>query len=1614
MSESDEHSDLEDLEDFLGEEVDEEYLDGDQGEEDPPQGELQAHGPSVTPTPTSPLPVTPQRQGRNGPRTSPSAPSAGSNSGGSVQRGDRAKSEMKSEKSSSSQRRPRGNLPAAPTFDGDRRKDPKCFKKYANRVDSYVAIAEKIIDDGEIGLRLHAALEGEAADFLEDVPARVFGEKDGWRVLLKVLKEKYDETRMSKVGNAMKSFFSMQVSSGDKDNKPCTMRDIIDKMDQAARACKDAGLSIPDPVMIYFFFVHSNSSSERQANLLLRTNGEYDWSKIKQAVELLYPTVVVKQADNRGRPGRGRGAHEVQQQSDAWYGDWPMPDASDQQFGEWLEYHDPVETVAEAFSYEEEQAIPEGLARELHGCFASHRENRQKLAKAVQARGYYVKGKGKSKGGKDRSKGATPKGKGRGKSGGKARGMSLEELKKVTTCADCNETGHWRGDPECRKSNVAIKEEPEEHYDDDYDVDEWFTGCYEYDPHAAQHQWSGWTDDYKQQADERSAHALQRTNRRRFLEPKKELDYEAYDVAKNIVELKNKARKIEKPQRSTSYRSSSTTSNITRSEEFLAEQETGPGSNYDYVKSILNASRSQPMSSAGASAVRAAQVESNTGRTFEELGSVWALLNDSKDKPDIDKMRVRQAYTMRKVDFDLTDDELIADEKMPRLSFSLSRRKPTVEDGRAYLTIDTACENTVVGSGYIDNLVNKLKDYNLMPLQQPEKEQYCFGPGKPQTSTTRLSIPVGIGGKPAIIRTSLIKEDKLTGGKGPNGIPFLAGQDWLLMMKAVIDIGKNMIQLPLLDVQVPISVDTSGHLVIAIDEYPEDGWPPGLTTTVDQYPGAVFVAGRKRDAIDGGFYQPKRGKKEREVMADLSSATSPFIPNFNYEPNHDTLNHGISKGPCSVQSDYWEYNIKEHMAIRHHCRPRTTLFHPGEAHDRPDTENLVSYRVTCRGGSMDPQLDDWTKSENGMKEDAKPWTGWTCFFFKGADPRAALPTPPIFGTVACFKDGVRVHVDPNSLTPMPNNKKIVTFDLQSENPIFEHASSVRQQRFATPEGQFGSSNQQPQHAELPLSPSEDSAFGPMASLGDAAQLRDELGRKVGDLEPRNSRSETPCTSSDGLRRGNDQGGDPTSSRDDIAKDFATFDDGSSGTDEPGDQAALPRPDRHVPSRGGTRQKDWQQAREVSGMCDVRHREEGAGRGVCHPDQRREGERVRTSTRNSKLSGRKGGSVNSTNTSLFSKLGQVLFALIATSFGTTLQDIGQKDFGQNSFNEPGWLSNELTSFPRIGNVGTGGERADGRGPVDLQDPLYEGLPQRLKSGVKKRLTHSARRALQNSRSAREIVAEKAAKSRWPKKSFNYDVLEVFGGTSMVSIQAARHWGLRVMQPIDIRVGIDLRKRRERRWLLRKLDVWRPRMVLVEYPCTPWSILQRNVNFLDDPEALHRLQLADKPFLKLTKDIFDGQVRRGGHALTENPATADSQKEPEIQDLRQRFYETTSCMCRFGMRGRGGKLLRKRVRWIATHKKFVEALDLPCRGDHEHEKVEGQNTALSAQYPPKLADVICKTYLDVVSEEDFGVHYSWEPFERRGAYFIDVIKEEDKWRPLLQQAAEILARKVQKDI
>ena len=64
------------------------------------------------------------------------------------------------------------------------------------------------------------------------------------------------------------------------------------------------------------------------------------------------------------------------------------------------------------------------------------------------------------------------------------------------------------------------------------------------------------------------------------------------------------------------------------------------------------------------------------------------------------------------------------------------------------------------------------------------------------------------------------------------------------------------------------------------------------------------------------------------------------------------------------------------------------------------------------------------------------------------------------------------------------------------------------------------------------------------------------------------------------------------------------------------------------------------------------------------------------------------------------------------------------------------------------------------------------------------------------------------------------------------------------------------------------------------------------------------------------------------------------------------------------------MKKLVRWASTTELFITRLHKLCQNDHEHEEVQGANTSLSAAYPPRVADTICQTLLDIIKQEDFG--------------------------------------------
>ena len=1472
------------VEDFLADDPGDQAEDGDHDEDEGEEADADLDDPYVDPGEEL-LPEPPRggswSRGRQGLRN-------GSDGSSSHQSATRRPAGIrlptpKDDGKARAQRKPRGNLPPAPVFDGDRRKDAKCFRKYASKVDSYVEIAKNIIDDSEIGLRLHAALEGEAADFLEDIPAKTFGVEAGWQVLLKLLQDKYDEKRMHKVGSAMKGFFKLNLG-----DRQYTMMETAEAMDKAARRCREANLTIPDEIMIYFFFEHAQLSTERQANLLLRTSGEYDWKKMKQAVELLYQNTPVRSGppnNPQGHRGRTRATHEMHADTTDLWRRQPDWSASEEQWGNWLQDYDPVESLFDT-DFEE---IPEDIARELHSCYQTHRENRQRLAKAVQARGFYVGSASKGKGrGKGDSKG---KGKTKGKKGdGRARGMSLDELKAKTTCAACGQLGHWKGDPQCRakSANEASRAEAEGVEDDEGD---WY-GEYSSD------QWATWESERYGYSDDRMAYTIHRTPTAPLASPtarssaerpqEAELEHESRAVARGINRVRSKA---------------GTEAGAVDASRVKEEIKTDNFMRVEAIKAQIKEARAPTMSPSPApEAVK---------RAFEQLGVTMAVLSGSsvlelleKKSPAVDVDTLRKAMMVHKPFRHVLLEELTGS---PRTVLSNMRRQPTVETGRIYLTLDTACENTVAGTTILQEItVNLQEKHNLQPIIEPESETYCFGPGEPVTSVERWFVPAGIQGAHSVICTSSIQD------KAGAKIPFLAGQDWMVFVDACIDIGRNEAMLRELGVTAPLFVDFTGHLVIAIDEITD--WRPGVYAFKTGYPGRLFECTSRQVQESSAASKDQAGAEGNAF--DSGEFSQHFAPTHMYEPKHSAEQAKL----CCVPADMWEFMFENQVYVRHHRRPRCDLFVPEVFSDGPDPRDLQDIRVTLLSNEAEPIIDSWRGVSNKVRE---PWVGVTYFFGKQAKNLSKIDLlRPAVKVQVTLSDGDVLHAEPNELRALPQ-KKVHHFDLTVANKLdYQHArhldipQSRRKGNFEIPFGEFGSEQQRPR--TTPGAAPHASFLGAIQPEGTMPGLgppgADPRGDDAAGGRPRAlHRGDAVGQASVALGDGVHCGGDDDGARADIdARRRATGDDDSSGTDEEDDHRRLPERQGVLQPPPGRGPADGECAWAVHGVPVVREDVEGGPvPGPAHGgDDAYLRDPPRTSCGARRPHQQEGGR-GRTRTGKFSKVAGLLCVALAALMGNGSENYVQPFLDINS-EEPfyeaqggeelrggfewqdGWpdggragagrgpeaaphrgarenhaaggttsrgqATSSSTGGPRTRRESQGavpernggedqqggvrGERGQperlfgrpgdlGHGEVEVEDG-----PRPLRKGQVRRMQNHARAALKADRLHRDGVVDRLGRSRWPRRAFRFDVVEVLGGSSMVSVRAAFQWGLRVLQPIDLRCGLDFRRSADQGWLLDTLEKFNARLVVVEFPCTTMRSLVKGEGTAGDFEDRDR--------------------------------------------------------------------------------------------------------------------------------------------------------------------------------
>ena len=308
-------------------------------------------------------------------------------------------------------------------------------------------------------------------------------------------------------------------------------------------------------------------------------------------------------------------------------------------------------------------------------------------------------------------------------------------------------------------------------------------------------------------------------------------------------------------------------------------------------------------------------------------------------------------------------------------------------------------------------------------------------------------------------------------------------------------------------------------------------------------------------------------------------------------------------------------------------------------------------------------------------------------------------------------------------------------------------------------------------------------------------------------------------------------------------------------------------------------------------------------------------------------------------------------------GSGVAAIGPSPGGSFRATEPGAIGDGLARAGRMD---------DRRGPDERPGAGFR----QMKTCHGKRIRCLASWAAERSRpSENDVYEAHRGRARLPRQQNTVDVLEIFSGRSIISMRA-NHWGLTAMQPYDIIFGQDLRVREQRRAVMETICKYKPRPAVIQFPCAVWSVL-RNCMRREDPSILEGLRQADRPFLTLTRDIFNEQTSRGDHAMAENPSTAarlPGRRHPSWS-FDSAFRETTSNMCMFGMVGKGGEPLFKLVRWVATHPRLIAAMDRHCDHMHAHEPMASGNTKTSAAYPQGVADAIILGALgDIADDED----------------------------------------------
>ena len=216
----------------------------------------------------------------------------------------------------------------------------------------------------------------------------------------------------------------------------------------------------------------------------------------------------------------------------------------------------------------------------------------------------------------------------------------------------------------------------------------------------------------------------------------------------------------------------------------------------------------------------------------------------------------------------------------------------------------------------------------------------------------------------------------------------------------------------------------------------------------------------------------------------------------------------------------------------------------------------------------------------------------------------------------------------------------------------------------------------------------------------------------------------------------------------------------------------------------------------------------------------------------------------------------------------------------------------------------------------------------------------------------------------QRASKVDVAEIFSIPRLGKL--AEETGLKYGGSYDILTGWDFRCAKKKAELRERLEIMRPRLVLICPPCGAVSALQGFNKHHDMKAWLQRVKKS-REFSRFGMQIADDQLRRGDLSLFEQPHGAKSWQDVSVEAISRRVgvRQIVIDQCMFGLRDVArGKLHRKRTRLMLNSEEIARRVERQCDQTHEHEHVGSVKTKdgwqlrsrLAQECPPRFCEAV----------------------------------------------------------